>query len=169
MSADNYGSEQGCRKLNFISNIQPAIRMKIQIETLDISHAQDVQRLSEQLGYALSLEEIEANIREVGLTENSCSFVAIVDERIVGWIHAFKAVLIESKPYIEIGGLVVDEKHRGMGIGRKLCKRIIEWSKEKGADEIRVRSNIKREEAHQFYKALGFSDLKQQRVFQIHL
>jgi len=143
--------------------------MDIQVISLEISHARDVQRLSEQLGYPLSLEEVEANIREVGLAANNCSFVAIADGQAVGWIHVFKAVLIESTPFIEIGGLVVDKKYRGKGVGRRLVERIKQWSKDNGVGEIRVRSNIKRTDAHQFYATLGFGEVKQQKVFQLDI
>ena len=143
--------------------------MDVQITPMEMSHAKDVQRLSEQLGYPLSLKEIEANMREIGLTENNCSFVAILEERVVGWVHAFRAMLIESRPFIEIGGLIVDENLRGKGVGTKLVGRIRDWSSEKGVGEIRVRSNVKRKEAHEFYTGLGFTEVKQQKVFELHI
>ncbi len=43
---------------------------------------------------------------------DNCAFVAIIEGKIIGWIHAFKALRIETKPFIEIGGLVVDEIYR---------------------------------------------------------
>ena len=132
-------------------------------------HAQDVQRLSEQLGYPLAIEQIEDNIRKVISAKDNSALVAIADEKIVGWIHGFKAMLLETNPFIEIGGLVVDENHRGKGVGRKLIERIKEWSLETGIHDIRVRSNVKRKEAHQFYRNNGFTETKEQKVFRLKL
>ena len=42
-------------------------------------------------------------------SNNHTAFVALTDEKIVGWIHGFRALLLESKPFVEIGGLLVDE------------------------------------------------------------
>jgi GNAT superfamily N-acetyltransferase len=143
--------------------------MEIQIKTLTIEHAQDVQRLSEQLGYPLPSDEIENNIKEVISNNDHATFVAVKDGKIVGWIHGFKAVFLESKPFVEIGGLVVDENYRGKGIGKKLIERIKQWCLKKQISTLRVRSQLKRKEAHQFYLNNGFKEIKEQKVFEISL
>lgn len=143
--------------------------MEIQIESITLQHTPVVQKLSEQLGYPLSLNEIENNIREVMLNADHMAVVAIVNGEIVGWIHAFKAMLLESNPFIEIEGLVVDENYRSMGIGKKLVERIKQWCIEKQISTLKVRSQVKRKEAHQFYLNNGFSEIKEQKVFQINL
>jgi GNAT superfamily N-acetyltransferase len=145
------------------------MEMEIEIKPLTIEHAQDVRRLSEQLGYPLSLHEIESNINEVISSADHASFVAMTDGKAVGWIHGFKAMFLESKPFMEIGGLVVDEDYRGKGIGKKLVERIKQWCMEKQISILRVRSQLKRKEAHQFYLNNGFKEIKEQKVFQISL
>ena len=143
--------------------------MEIQIEPITLRHAPAVQKLSQQLGYPLFLNEIENNIKEVILSDDHIALVAIVDEEVAGWIHAFKAVFLESNPFIEIGGLVVDENYRGKGIGKKLVESIKQWCVEKQISILRVRSQVKRKEAHQFYMNNGFTEIKEQKVFQINL
>lgn len=143
--------------------------MEILIKSITSEHAQDVQRLSQQLGYPLSFDEIENNTREVISNNDHSAFVAIIDGKVVGWIHAFKAIFLESNPFVEIGGLVVDENHRGKGIGKKLVERIKQWCNEKQISILRVRSQLKRKEAHQFYLNNGFKEIKEQKVFQINL
>jgi GNAT superfamily N-acetyltransferase len=143
--------------------------MEIQIKSISREHAPGVQRLSEQLGYPLSLVEIENNITEIIPANDHVAFVAVIDKKAVGWVHAFKVLFIESKPFIEIGGLVVDENYRSMGIGKKLIERIKQWCLEKQIATLRVRSQVKRKEAHQFYLNNGFSEIKEQKVFQINL
>lgn len=143
--------------------------MEIQIEPITLRHAPAVQKLSQQLGYALFLNEIENNIKDVILSDDHIALVAIVDEEVAGWIHAFKAVFLESNPFIEIGGLVVDENYRSKGIGKKLVERIKQWCVEKQISILRVRSQVKRKEAHQFYLDNGFSEIKEQKVFQMNV
>jgi GNAT superfamily N-acetyltransferase len=143
--------------------------MEIQILPMTAGHAADVQKLSEQLGYPLSLTDIESNIKEVITANSHAAFVALHNEKIVGWIHAFRCTLLESNPFIEIGGLVVDEGYRGKGIGKKLIASIKEWSLQKGFQEIRVRSHVKRKEAHKFYTGIGFKESKEQKVFEMKL
>ena len=134
-----------------------------------MEHAHDVCRLSDQLGYPLSTTQIENNINEITTSANYAAFVALYNLQIVGWVYAFRALLIESKPFIEIGGLIVDETFRNSGIGKKLVEKIKDWALEKAINEVRVRSNAIRKEAHKFYLNNGFSEMKQQKVFQIIL
>jgi GNAT superfamily N-acetyltransferase len=143
--------------------------MEIQVRQMTDNDAPAVQKLSEQLGYVLSISEIKNNIRETISSKDHIAFVALHDRKIVGWIHAFKALFLGSISFIEIGGLVVDENCRSKGIGKKLIDRIKEWSLEKGINQVRVRSQVKRKEAHQFYLNNGFVEIKEQKVFQIML
>ena len=143
--------------------------MEIQLRKMTMEHAQDVCRLSDQLGYPLSTTQIENNINEITSSENYAAFVALYNQQIVGCIYAFRALLIESKPFIEIGGLIVDENFRNSGIGKKLVEKIKVWALEKAINEVRVRSNVLRFEAHKFYLNNGFTEMKQQKVYQILL
>jgi GNAT superfamily N-acetyltransferase len=143
--------------------------MEIQLKKMTIDHVPDVRWLSEQLGYPIPTTQIEMNINELVTSPNHIALVALYNQQIVGWIHAFRAMLIESKPFIEIGGLVVAENFRNSGIGKKLVDKIKEWAIQKAINEVRVRSNVLRNEAHRFYLNNGFIEIKQQKVFQLHL
>jgi predicted N-acetyltransferase YhbS len=92
--------------------------MEIQVRQMTEEDAPAVQKLSEQLGYVFSITEIKNNIKEVVSMKDHLAFVALYDGKIVGWIHAFKALFLESNAFIEIGGLVVDENYRSKGIGK---------------------------------------------------
>jgi GNAT superfamily N-acetyltransferase len=52
--------------------------------------------------------------------------------------------------------VVVDEKHRRRGIGKLLMDDVIERAKEAGCYKIMLTSDNRREEAHDFYRSLGF-------------
>ncbi len=77
--------------------------------------------------------------------------------------------MTEVLPHCEMNGLVIDEHHRGMGIGKLLIERVKHWAKEKGNDKIALHCNIKRTEAHLFYEHLGFTEVKQQKNFVINI
>lgn len=107
----------------------------------------------------------------LGLLLNSDShriWVADLGEAVVGWLHAYLAVRVGVAPFIEIAGLIVDERHRSEGIGSKLVAEAIAWSKSIGIS-VRVRSNSKRDATHNFYQAQGFKLLKKQHVFEFNL
>jgi GNAT superfamily N-acetyltransferase len=61
-----------------------------------------------------------------------------------------------TSPFAVVEYVVVDEKHRGKGIGRMLMEYVIARSREAGCYKIMLTSDKRRKEAHQFYRALGF-------------
>lgn len=125
--------------------------------------------LSTQLGYPGGSKEICQRTALVIGQPNNAVLVADVSGRVVGWVHVFGAYRVESSPFAEIGGLVVNQTHRGSGIGRALVKAAIAWAVQRGFQLIRVRSNVTRQEAHDFYHRLGFSTTKSQVIFSMPL
>lgn len=141
--------------------------VEIHIRPIMESDAAAITALSGQLGYSLTTEEARKNIAEILSNKTHAAFIACTGQTVVGWIHVFRAVLLESKPFIEIGGLVIDENYRRQGIGKLLINKAKEWAKEKDMDKLRVRCNRKRTEAHQFYMSLGFTESKEQKIFDV--
>ncbi len=88
-----------------------------------------------------------------------------MDKNVIGWIHVFIAVRIESETFAEIGGLVVKENIRGMGVGSLLVNKAEEWASSKGINLMRVRSNVVREETIKFYLKNEYKIIKTQNVF----
>ena len=136
---------------------------------MEAPDAEAVTRLSNQMGYSISIEATLVNIKTLlSLSDNYC-LVAMNDSIVVGWAHAFLAHRIESNAFVEIGGLVIDENYRGRGLGRQLIQRIEDWALTKYVPTLRVRSNTKRVDAHAFYTQLHFDVDKEQTVFEKHL
>ncbi len=46
-----------------------------------------------------------------------------------------------------------------------MMKEVEKWTREKGLSTVRLSANITRKDAHPFYKAIGFSIIKQQFAF----
>lgn len=143
--------------------------MKISIRKITADDAKGVNLLSKQLGYPLSIEETRQNINTVLQSKDHTAFLAEYENNIVGWIGASQSIMIEVMPHCEINGLVIDEHHRGMGIGKLLIEQVKNWAKEKGNDKIGLRCNVIRTEAHLFYEHLGFKEIKQQKNFVIKI
>lgn len=134
-----------------------------------VEDSKSIADLSHQLGYPATTEETIMRLRAIFSSGDNCVFVACHENIVVGWVHAFYGLRLESASFVEIGGLVVDAGFRNKGLGRLLVNRVLEWAKIKGIERIRVRSNVVRKETHRFYQILGFKELKEQKVFALDL
>jgi len=143
--------------------------MKIIIREMTADDAKAVNILSKQLGYPLSIEQTLQNIHAILESKDHTAFVAEYENKIVGWIGASQAIMIEVMPHCEINGLVIDQDHRGMGIGKLLVDKVKQWAREKNNSKIGLHCNVKRTEAHLFYEHLGFVEIKQQKNFAINI
>ena len=132
-------------------------------------HAGGMAGLSAQLGYPCQEADLARRLAAVIGREDHVVLVAELDGVLVGWIHGFCAFRIESPAFAEIGGLVVDQAHRGAGIGRRLVAATAEWAAAKELRQLRVRTNVVRAESQPFYLALRFRPVKQQAVFTLEL
>jgi GNAT superfamily N-acetyltransferase len=124
-----------------------------------------IAELSGQLGYPTTAAEMSERLAGLARAGGSVVLVADVGGRVVGWLHIVSAHRVEYAPYAEITGLVVDERHRGAGVGQALLEAAERWASEQGFDTVRVRSNIVRARAHEFYRRHGYEQQKQQAVF----
>jgi len=130
------------------------------------SDAVELARLTSQLGYPASETAIRTRLMRMMGSSDDCVLVAEVSSsELAGWIHGFLSQLLESDYRVEIGGLVVDERWRRNGIGRRLVRAVDDWAMERGATEISVRCREERVESHKFYESLLFRHTKTQRVF----
>lgn len=84
---------------------------------------------------------------------------------VLGWLHGSEQELLESGTRCEILGLVVDEVHRGQGTGRALIAAVEAWARQRGLQQVAVRSNIARIESHGFYEHLGYLRTKTQHAY----
>jgi GNAT superfamily N-acetyltransferase len=122
--------------------------------------------LSEELGYSARSGEVEARLREwTGRLDQVVLVAEEGDGPIVGWIHAYVVGALYSRPFAEVGGMIVRQDRRRRGIGRLLMAAVEQWSRRTGMRALRVRSRIERQGAHEFYENLGFERLKTQHVF----
>lgn len=63
-----------------------------------------------------------------------------------------------ARPWAVIENMVVDREYRRQGIGRILIEQAFIYCREAGCYKVQLLSNKKRQEAHQFYRSVGFED-----------
>jgi len=127
--------------------------------------AEAIARLSNQLGYPSTEEESAQRLCEVVRQSSHAVYVAECDGRLIGWVHVYVNHSLLADMPAEVAGLVVDENHRGRGLGRVLMEQVERWAKEQGCCSVRLRSNVLRSRAHVFYERLGYRVIKSQKAF----
>ena len=143
----------------------PLGKKKMTIREAHRSDSADIARLTVELGYAGDAYTIGERLGRIGSQRDQVVFVAVLDEKIVGWLQAHASASLESGYRVEVVGLIVGADCRRRGIGRALVQQAERWALEIGSDVVVVRSNTKRAESHDFYPALGFSAAKTQAVY----
>lgn len=141
-------------------------REMIRIRAPRIEDAAALARLSTQLGYPATPEQVAPRLEGILRDPTAAIFVAErVSGDVAGFIHLLHQHLFEYDPRTEVAGLVVDEDCRGMGVGRALMARAEEWAADRGCRFVHVRSKISRAAAHSFYEGLGYEHFKTQKAF----
>lgn len=87
-----------------------------------------------------------------------CSFVAELDGKLVGTTFLKQHQTHDmSNPVTQITAMVVDEKHRGTGIGRQLVEAAEVWAREQGSLQLVLSAGGERHMlAKSFYEHMGF-------------
>jgi GNAT superfamily N-acetyltransferase len=146
--------------------------------------AAELARLSCELGYAASSAEIAQRLAALDrgtelvvvaapaaggplarASAPGASDAAAAAPRLGAWLHAAERVSLESGLRVEIAGLVVAADCRRQRLGAALVAEAERWARERRATLVVVRSNVTRNESHEFYPALGYARGKTQHVY----
>jgi GNAT superfamily N-acetyltransferase len=134
-----------------------------------IGDANRMAELSGTLGYPVSVQAMEQRLTRVLKLETHCVFVAERTGEVVGWSHGVEQEMLELDRRCEIWGLVVAENQRARGVGRRLIEEIEKWARDRGLNDMSVRSNVIRPESHPFYERIGYIRYKTQHAYRKHL
>ena len=118
----------------------------------------------DDLGYACTPELLQKRIVAVDKSRERV-FVATQEETVIGFVHAAYYETLYFEPLVNLLGLAVSEKYRRSGAGRALLSAVEDWARKIGAAGIRANSGASRQDAHIFYRVLGFTDEKPQIRF----
>jgi GNAT superfamily N-acetyltransferase len=124
-----------------------------------------IAALSATLGYPVTTGDLAPRLGRLAGSGENIVLVAERDGIVVGWIHAAEQDLLESERRCEILGLVVDDRARRGGVGRRLVAEVEQWAGRRGIGLLSVRSATSRLESHPFYERLGYQRVKSQHVY----
>ncbi len=130
-----------------------------------LQDADALTELTAQLGYAADVGAIRQRITTIAARDDHLLVVAVLDNKIAGWLQAQASITLESGFRVEILGLVAAAGWRRRGVGRGLVEHAEQWARAQGAPALVARSNTLRTESHHFYPALGFAAAKTQAVY----
>jgi GNAT superfamily N-acetyltransferase len=139
--------------------------MQIELREGTVDDAPSLAALSSQLGYVTTAAEMRSRLYSIRNSEQDVVYVAVAGNVVVGWIHGFCTLRLESGWFSEVGGIVVDENYRSKSVGKMMVEKLKQWSLDKGMPIIRVRVKKERTEAHSFYLKQGFTKTKDQMVY----
>lgn len=140
--------------------------LETMVRAMASGDAAAVAALARELGYARTEAEVRRWImRAHDASGLRAGFVACQGETVVGWVEVSLVEHVQTEPHGLIGGLVVREEVRGVGIGRMLRERAEAWVWGHGVEEVVVTSRSTRTAAHRFYVRDGYERVKTSEVF----
>ena len=136
--------------------------MKLSIKKSTEKDIPSILNLLYELERPIPLDEDEikifkTKIQDYFLDSDKSILVAEQEKLVVGIVSiVYLQRLNRAKLEMYIPELIVTEKLRNSGIGKKLIQRCIVLAKEKNCYRIRLESGNQRKESHKFYKSIGF-------------
>jgi RimJ/RimL family protein N-acetyltransferase len=113
-----------------------------------------------ELGYPQDAAQAEAQLVAWAGDPRGTVLVASLNEVPVGVIAAHAIPYLERPGWFaRVVALAVDREQRRAGIGRRLFAAVEAWAAALGCRDIEITSRRDRDDAHAFYRALGFTDL----------
>jgi ribosomal protein S18 acetylase RimI-like enzyme len=138
----------------------------VNIREAKITDAERIQLINiMSLGYDFDIETTTTQLAKILDRNNDKIFVAEVDGQVVGYIHGRDYDCTYIEPLKDVMSLSVLADFQGQGLGRKLLAQIEAWAKADGCEGVRLVSNVKRVEAHEFYRRCGYESHKEQKNF----
>jgi GNAT superfamily N-acetyltransferase len=139
--------------------------MAVAIRRATMSDAARVAELNGTLGYSVSTGPMAERLARILALETRVVFVAEISGAVAGWIDGGDQEILAVGKMGEILGLVVADDARAHGVGRQLVEAVEEWARQRGLNELTVRSNVVRPESHVFYERIGFTRFKTQHAY----
>jgi GNAT superfamily N-acetyltransferase len=96
---------------------------KLMVRRLAAEDAAAVMELCGQLGYPGTIEELRGRLETMARSEGRVGFAATLEAELVGWIDAAVERHLQAEDTVVIGGLVVRETARGVGVGQAALRR----------------------------------------------
>lgn len=129
---------------------------KIKVRNMGEADLPSVQPLLRQLGYELTLNELEQRFNLVVKSPEHSALVCEAEGKVVGLLHIYGRPALEKPAEAIIQSIVVDKAYRKGGIGNKLVAAAELWATEQGYGSIALYSRTDRDDAHAFYSQMDY-------------
>jgi GNAT superfamily N-acetyltransferase len=121
--------------------------------------ADDVAALLSEMGYPCETRDAAQRIGTILANDRQALVVARVDGVVRGLIALdFMYYLPLDTTTCRITALVVSAEAQGRGLGRQLLREAERRARAAGAARLELTSGSQRVDAHEFYRACGYSD-----------
>ncbi len=131
--------------------------MSLTIRDAKLSDAPALAALMCELGYETTSAEMSQRLKSILSDPRYGTFVAEIDNEIRGMIGTLTHASHEHNDLSgKILALVVSGKRRQSGVGRALVAAAEKDFASRNITRITLTTRFEREEAHQFYEALGY-------------
>jgi ribosomal protein S18 acetylase RimI-like enzyme len=91
--------------------------------------------------------------------DNYANYVYVIDGKVAGFISiVFYQTFFHRVGTAQVNELVVDEMHRGKGIGKALMEKAEQEARRRGMDELEVGTERDNQAAQKFYRKYGFDE-----------
>jgi len=135
------------------------------IREIEISDGIKICNIIEsELGYLCNAELVKDKINQLNEKREKV-FVAVDNDKVVGFIHVEKYDVIYFETMANILGLAVEKGYQRKGIGKELIWSVEKWALENEIYMMRLNSGITRKNAHKVYRHLGYKSDKEQFRF----
>ncbi len=125
------------------------------------------KELTIQLGYPEQLIDFDKRFSLINKLPHHHLVVAetLVDKNVIAWMHLEIRYLLFSTFRVEISAIIVDEKFRGNGIGKRLLNYAENWTKNCGFKEVFLYTQTNIEDMNNFYMKNGYLYAKELKMF----
>jgi GNAT superfamily N-acetyltransferase len=130
----------------------------VTIRNARAADAEAIATLLGQLGYSTEPETVPSRLERL-LIVGDRVVVAELDEEVVGLAQLHVSPTIEhEQPAAKVSALVVDESHRGKGVGRALVDAMEAEARARRCVLLFLTTSARREDAHEFYRRVGLEE-----------
>ena len=153
------------KKASKVISIDASKDTSIDIRPVSVDDFEDVCKICcDDLGYQCDKYLVKERISQLDPAREAV-FVAVSDDKVVGYIHVEKYLTLYFEPMANILGLAVCWTYRKKGIGRLLISAAEKWAGDNEITLMRLNSGAGRRDAHEFYRHLGYGAEKDQIRF----
>lgn len=130
--------------------------MSLRIRRMTESDLEAARPLMEQLGYALAAAELRRRYLAVMAADSHALLVGEREGHLVALLHVYARPALDKPPEAIVQALVVASDGRRGGVGKAMMAGAEAWACERGFTSVALTSQIARDQAHAFYKALDY-------------